>query len=385
MSIDYVVMLVYCLVILIILLAKAIFDFNLTSYQKILLLIALISEFVMLFSEIIGSLNTLDYLNFPISLCYLNSFIFFIGQSSTNYITFLLLALITGYISLNDKKKRYLFTIPALFTILIAFISMFTGWLFYIDDNGAYAQGPINFLQYITVAFYLSYIGFYSLIKVFIKKYQAQRNLNISIVFYALLPLVGVILQFSLEKILSKTYPLILAFITVSTLIIYLQLLQNQVQIDTLTNIPNRNKFMRYLKNKMKRETDELYLFILDINNFKSINDKYGHLEGDRVLEIISKNLTIFSEETGFFVARYAGDEFCIVGNLNEITISDLKPMFVKYLDLINKEINDDRYTVSIAIGYTKFDESKNNIKDFINVADEEMYKDKEKYHKLEN
>lgn len=385
MSIEYVMMLLYCLIIILIILIKAIFDTNLGSYAKGLLIVALIAEGFMLLSESLGTLIGLGKISAPIWVNKLIQFWFFVSQSATTYSTFMLLCVITGYITQKDLAKRYLFMIPGSFTVILAFISIFTGWMFYIDANNVYHQGPINFVQFIVVAFYLTYAGLSALIKLFMKKYYSARGLYVSIILFSLAPLIGAILETAIKNIIDENYPFILSSITISTLIIYLQLLQNQVQIDSLTEIPNRAKFMKYLESKMNHEHDHLYLFVLDINNFKHINDEFGHTEGDRVLKRVSLTLKQFSKDTGYFVARYAGDEFVIVANIKDIDIIEINALLHRYIEMINESLNDDRYEISIAVGYKEFSDDIDSIREFINRADEEMYVDKAKYHSIIN
>ena len=381
MTINYVVMLIYSLLIILVILIKAIFEKNLTIYSKRLLLIALISEAIMLTAEAMGTLISLGRISAPNLVNAFIQFIFFTAQGITIYITFLLLSEITGFITREEMKKRNLFCIPETILTVLAFISIWTGWMFYIDEEGIYHQGPINFVQYLVVAFYLAFVGLSSFVKIFMRKYFSQRALFISIVCYSLLPLIGTIVEFGVKNATGNRYPFILASIALSTLIIYLQLLQNQVQTDYLTDIPNRAMLMRYIESKMNHENYNLYDFILDINDFKLINDAFGHLEGDRVLKILSNNLKQFSRETGNFVARYAGDEFVIVADTKKNSIDEINELIHQYIKIANDDINDDRYELSVAVGYAKYDDNIQTIKDFINLADKEMYKDKQKYH----
>ena len=381
MSIEYVVMLWFCLVIVGILLLKAISDKNLDKYQKNLLILVLSAQSLMIVSESLGVLMSLDRIQTPDLLNAFVQFIFFLSQSITIFTTFLLLAVITGYITLKNKKARILFAIPACITILLAFISIWSGWLFYIDENGFYQQGPINFIQYVIVAFYIGFAGISAIVKMFMRKYYARRSIYITIFIYSFIPLIGTILQHTVYNITGVLYPFILASFTVSTLIIYLQLMQNQVQTDALTEIPNRAKFMRYLESKMDHEANDLYLFILDINGFKNINDSFGHVEGDRALKALSSSLRNFSKATGNFVARYAGDEFVIVVELKKQDLQEVIDLIHKHIEYANEELNDDRYKLSLSVGYALYDNSMQSCIDFIQKADKEMYKEKEKYH----
>ncbi|WP_194438962.1 GGDEF domain-containing protein [Vibrio fluminensis] len=89
--------------------------------------------------------------------------------------------------------------------------------------------------------------------------------------------------------------------------------LEQLVFIDPLTMIANRRALQRYLDDTFtnpRNNYSSLSILMLDIDNFKSINDKYGHLEGDQCLIAIAKRLTTIVQTQDFILARYGGEEF---------------------------------------------------------------------------
>lgn len=95
------------------------------------------------------------------------------------------------------------------------------------------------------------------------------------------------------------------------------QKLLSKSQHDTLTGLPNRAYLNDYAENtfsKAQKHCCTIGVEILDIDNFKGINDTYGHMEGDRYLSSLSAMLQRFTaEHSDAFVARYGGDEFVII------------------------------------------------------------------------
>lgn len=81
---------------------------------------------------------------------------------------------------------------------------------------------------------------------------------------------------------------------------------------DGLTGIPNRRCLDQYLHN-ICMVFDSLVFAIIDIDNFKAINDTYGHLKGDEIIKEVAMILEEYAAEKDFFLARYGGDEFVIV------------------------------------------------------------------------
>ena len=91
--------------------------------------------------------------------------------------------------------------------------------------------------------------------------------------------------------------------------------LEYQARHDNLTNLPNRSLFMERLETELQasRDDDELFsLFIMDLDQFKEVNDTLGHHVGDRLLQEVSRRLTSVLKNTDM-VARLGGDEFAVL------------------------------------------------------------------------
>jgi diguanylate cyclase (GGDEF)-like protein len=85
---------------------------------------------------------------------------------------------------------------------------------------------------------------------------------------------------------------------------------------DPLTRLPNRRAALQYL-NRLVTQSAPFHVAIVDIDNFKQINDRYGHQTGDEILSLFGADLRSL-QRLGYFVARLAGDEFLIIGPRNE-------------------------------------------------------------------
>lgn len=84
---------------------------------------------------------------------------------------------------------------------------------------------------------------------------------------------------------------------------------------DTLTGLPNRSRFDQRLGQAledMRRQSHAVSLLLLDLDGFKPVNDRFGHMVGDDVLRIVGKRLSGLLRSTDV-VARFGGDEFCII------------------------------------------------------------------------
>lgn len=84
---------------------------------------------------------------------------------------------------------------------------------------------------------------------------------------------------------------------------------------DALTKLNNRNQLFQYLYTKLERPKWDkaLYLLIMDVDSFKSINDHYGHIAGDQALKTVANCLMSVCENQNHFICRYGGDEFIVI------------------------------------------------------------------------
>lgn len=142
---------------------------------------------------------------------------------------------------------------------------------------------------------------------------------------------------------------------------------------DELTNLWNRRYLYTRLKDEMKRlkQNKVLSLAIIDIDNFKCINDTFGHLFGDKVLiemaDILQKNL-----RKNDIVARWGGEEFIIV--LPKTNAEEAKTVFERIRKIIEKYDFGCRITVSGGIAFVWEDTEVDKI---IGMADKALYEAK--------
>lgn len=148
---------------------------------------------------------------------------------------------------------------------------------------------------------------------------------------------------------------------------------------DTLTDLANRHAIMQLLDNTFKDPATlkRSALLFLDLDGFKSVNDTYGHLMGDNLLIKVAEILKNKVRKDDF-VARLGGDEFLIfISNID--SIESLKTIGNKLVTEIAKPIVIDSATihVTVSIGIAPYDDSIKSSSEFINAADEAMYRAK--------
>jgi len=158
--------------------------------------------------------------------------------------------------------------------------------------------------------------------------------------------------------------------------------LELEVLIDPLTGIANRRGLDRHLRKeikKFKRHNIIFSLVFFDIDNFKKVNDTYGHWVGDKCISYVVERVTKNLRESDF-VARYGGDEFVVC-----LPLTDLKSADVVAQKLSNAIANtrfiyqDAQIQLSISVGAAQVEETDTTPEDVIARADAALYEAKNK------
>ncbi len=155
------------------------------------------------------------------------------------------------------------------------------------------------------------------------------------------------------------------------------QQLEHIATHDTLTDLPNRVLLYDRLEVSISRveRSDSLGAVIfLDIDNFKDINDNFGHAYGDELLKICAKMLTttLRSKDT---VGRLGGDEFLII--IDEFyALEDVEDVAKKLLEIFDKliAVNDVEFDLSVSMGIAIYPYNGTEVEKLINEADIAMY-----------
>lgn len=165
----------------------------------------------------------------------------------------------------------------------------------------------------------------------------------------------------------------------ISKLNVEIKLAKEEANIDFLTSLYNRRSFDRSLNDLIENFYKNRYpftLILLDVDNFKSINDKYGHLVGDRVLKEIASILRLFLR-ANTIIARTGGEEFGII--LPGVTLENAIKVAERIRNIIeNREIKIDKHTlkVTVSIGVTEVKQN-DNIYSIYERVDKALYKAK--------
>lgn len=142
---------------------------------------------------------------------------------------------------------------------------------------------------------------------------------------------------------------------------------------DPMTGIYNRNGIEDMFK-RASSANGRFYVMVFDLNKTKLINDRYGHLSGDKY---IMDSVKIIAEEMGVrgYLGRFGGDEF--IALLSYTDEEEIKEVAVKIKQRVSSIFSDE--FIGISIGYSMYGKEGKTLKQLIKSADDKMYKDKGK------
>lgn len=161
---------------------------------------------------------------------------------------------------------------------------------------------------------------------------------------------------------------------------------QDTASTDFLTGLPNARSICVHLEKEIsraRRSGNAMAVMLCDLNGFKSVNDNYGHLVGNKLLQEIAKNLKNACREYDQ-VGRLGGDEFVFV--LAELStdclLEELKPRLEQAVEEAGRAICADK-VVTASIGCALYPKDGSTAEELLSEADHRMYETKETYYKL--
>lgn len=161
------------------------------------------------------------------------------------------------------------------------------------------------------------------------------------------------------------------------------QLLENILYMskyDCLTGIYNRHYFRKVLYETMSKAKllNEIFVIcVIDLNDFKNINDRYGHTVGDKLLiKFVNIFKTQICDDDVF--GRIGGDEFEVIFlNKNKAQVIDIMDKICMFLKKYRFDLDRDKKEISFAYGVSEFSTDSDNVNELLKMADKKMYEKK--------
>jgi diguanylate cyclase (GGDEF)-like protein len=279
--------------------------------------------------------------------------------------------LYSDYQIFRDERRFPKLAVPLLIIEVLvsiaAFLSLFTGSLFSVDEGNHYFRGPLfpvfAVVQYGLVAFILGHVVR--------NGKMVNRRVFISLLAYPLPMLAAAVLQMAFYGLIL-IWPTMTLFLVVAAFNIE----NRRAKTDYLTGTANRRSLDEELERRIEfsRQGRTLCGLMLDIDDFKGINDRFGHEAGDRALEDVA-NILLSSVRVNDHVARMGGDEFVILFDTpGPISTEELVHRIESAIENLNAS-GRRSYSLSLSIGRALYDQDRGGAaSDFLSILDSDMY-----------
>ena len=271
-----------------------------------------------------------------------------------------------------SKAQRFIVLTIFCCEAALLVINYFKPIVFSIDSNNVYHRQS-GYYAFIFFGFFLIFYGYaiYMVAKI------RDGSLRYFPVGEFILPIITcVTLQTLLYGISIQPVGFAISF---TSIVVCLQ--NESLYLDNFTGAYNRYELDKIITELKKKKAATIAAIMLDLNDFKRINDNYSHSEGDSALCAIVNILTGVVQNEGV-VIRFAGDEFIVIINkADENTVDTFKERIISGIKAYNSN-SGKPYKISTAIGGDIFTVNRNDDSDFMKKIDALMYQNKNEYYK---
>ena len=306
---------------------------------------------------------------------------------STNFANYVLMAAITytwlRYVMAVEQvprrdTSRTKFAI--LFPFYIATIALIVTYLVkpgVLLDEDFNLQGAYSVFQIAVPCVYIAAVLIYTLRRARVEDSPLERRKHLFVGCFPLMVIAGGLFQI---LVLTET-PVFCFCCAILMLVFYINSMEAQISTDPLTGLNNRGQLLHYTSQKANVHMEGRHTFVVmfDINDFKSINDTYGHAEGDRALVIVAESLKAVAKNrsSSTFLARYGGDEFILITHLTGE--EEVEPLIAEIRAHIEARCREDKipYVVSLGAGCDELRSDEDAFQPCMQRADEKLYLDK--------
>ena len=279
--------------------------------------------------------------------------------------------------SRNKLSTRLKLFLPSLFSVIGAIVTFIAAPSLLLDAE--LKNTNLFDIYLVTLPYvYIVAVIIYTMRKAVTEKSPFEKKKHLQIGLFPIMVVAGGLLQ----MIIMPELPVFCISCTVLMLIFYIQSMDGQISVDPLTKLSNRGQLERYTaqSSNLKSEGRRTYVMMIDINDFKLINDTFGHAEGDSALVIVAQSLvrTVQNHSYPVFLGRYGGDEFVLIAH--PVSDDEIPELEKEIRECIRLRCKSDHkpYILSVGIGYDKLLDGEDSFQKCMQRADEKLYINKE-------
>lgn len=269
------------------------------------------------------------------------------------------------------KQLTRLFSIAQLLLAGVLVTMPWTHLIFFISREHQCVPGKLFWLLYLEGAAWLLAGAVIALRKSGGGNARDQRRECVDLAVCSLILLVGMTAQYWRQEWWGGA-----SCLALTVLFIYLNTQNRQITTDSLTGLNNRREFDKQIERWAEQHGGNWGMLMLDIDDFKSINDHMGHIAGDEALWETADLLRRVLGKGKTFLARYGGDEFAVIGAWEDARAAEAAVKAIEQEVRIFNETAKKGYRLSFSIGYAMWEQAEGT-ESLIKIADERMYQSK--------
>jgi len=265
---------------------------------------------------------------------------------------------------------------PGILFLVLNFLSIWTGWIFYINEQNRYIRGPLFWFQSIGAIAMLLVSLVHIIYCQIVGRKGVSKDSSRKLLGFYIIPVLGTIMALPYSGM-----PGTWTCAAVSVVLIYMNDMDQIILTDDLTGLNNRKNLRVIFEDYSKQHSAQkpLYLYMMDLDDFKQINDQLGHSVGDQALVEAAHVIRRQTAGIQAVVMRYGGDEFLVMGFFaDDAGAQRYKEQMQKAFQNWN-ETHHEPYVLHASVGYSRYQPGQ-KLEEFINSADEMLYNDKRKH-----
>lgn len=272
------------------------------------------------------------------------------------------------------KRLHVLVMLPGILFTVFDLVSIGTGWCFTVSEKNVYAHGDWFFIQMIGSYGMLFLPMAHIAIRLLRRDGRVSRRTIFKLLGFYIIPILGAIVS-----LFYTGMPGAWTCASISLVLMYINDQDSEILQDGLTGLNNRKTlpgaYAEYAKQAAEKS---LYLFMIDLDRFKQINDTLGHPVGDEALVQTARLLTRSMAGVKGIIARYGGDEFIIMGFFADQEAAEAFRQTVGENFAQYNQAHQLPYRLAVSIGLAKREKGL-SLDELINRADADLYIQKEK------
>lgn len=300
-----------------------------------------------------------------IALNYIGNILYYVLNILSAYLWTLFTEYKLNSDSARVKKLALVMAVPFIICTVFLATTPFNGLVFTVTEDNIYTRTGFNFLiPVVLIAFYIMF----GTIKVYIHRRNKGKYMILPAIYYITPVSIAVIVQ-SLNYGISLTY----IGITIGLTGVYLSTQSDSAYIDQLCGVYNRRYYNDYIRAfcNSKNKNSAVTGVLIDMDNFKPINDKFGHDAGDDAPMQFSSVLRRHISKIGFAV-RYGGDEFILITKQPEQAAEKAVADIAKECEEINSS-GKNKFKLEFSYGISAIT-ADGSSEDFLKTMDSRMY-----------